>query len=318
MQRNKVAFYTMKISVCIPAYKNADYLKRNLDALVFQTFTDFEVILSDDSPDESVAEIARAYQDKLNLVYLKNKPAKGTPANWNFAMQQARGKYIKLIHDDDWLATADALQQYYDCLEANPGVDFCFSAFNNIHLGTGIRQPVFCTALNRSLLRMSPYNLFKNNFIGPPSGVFQRNNVNIFYDEKLKWLVDFEGYIRFLGENSKFIYLHKCLVNIGLGEEQVTQSTKLVKEVVVPESMYFLEKHGVSILNNLWVYDYYWRMFRNLSVQNSVEIKESGWSGAIPAAIVKMLFIQKKMPGLLLHVGPASKAGMFYAFLRRR
>ncbi|RYF90366.1 MAG: glycosyltransferase family 2 protein, partial [Chitinophagaceae bacterium] len=36
----------MKISVCIPAYKNAEYLERNLGALATQTLKDFEVILS--------------------------------------------------------------------------------------------------------------------------------------------------------------------------------------------------------------------------------------------------------------------------------
>ena len=63
----------MKISVCIPAYKNAAFLKRCLDALVSQTFKDFEVVLSDDSPDESVAEIAVAYKDRLQINYLKNQ-----------------------------------------------------------------------------------------------------------------------------------------------------------------------------------------------------------------------------------------------------
>src|SRR6187397_2191939 len=102
----------MKISVCIPAYKNAAFLKRNLDALINQTLRDFEVVLSDDSPDESVAEIAMAYKEKLQIIYLKNNPSRGTPANWNYAMQHATGKYLKLMHDDDWFATDSALQQY--------------------------------------------------------------------------------------------------------------------------------------------------------------------------------------------------------------
>ncbi|MBC7937190.1 MAG: glycosyltransferase, partial [Rhizobacter sp.] len=76
----------MKISVCIPAYKNADFLRRCLDSLVSQSFTGFEVILSDDSPDDSVATIAEAYKKDLQIIYFKNDPSLGTPANWNFAM----------------------------------------------------------------------------------------------------------------------------------------------------------------------------------------------------------------------------------------
>lgn len=309
----------MKISVCIPAYKNADFLRRSLDALSKQTLKDFEVILSDDSPDDSVFEIATAYRSLLHITYLKNNPSKGTPANWNYAIQQASGAYIKLIHDDDWLACDDALQQYYDFLQANPTVDFCFSAFNNVRLDSGAVTPVSCSNLHRSLLKKDPYNLFKKNFVGPPSVVFQRNKPGILYDENLKWLVDFEGYIRFLSaSNGSFIYLDAHLVSIGLGAEQVTQTTKHVKEIVIPESLYVLQKHGSAILNNVWVYDYYWRMFRNLGVRNEDDIRATGWQGELCIPILKMLDRQKKIPQALLKLGVFSKMFMFIALMRNR
>lgn len=308
----------MKISVCIPAYKNAAFLRRNLDALVNQTFRDFEVILSDDSPDESVAGIAAAYKDRLKIIYLKNNPAKGTPANWNIAMQHASGEFIKLMHDDDWFATDTALQQFYDCLIANPGVDFCFSAFYNVNIESGKVEPVFCSSLNRYLLKRSRYNLFKRNFIGPPSVVFQRNRGEIFYDEKLKWLVDFEGYIRFLQTKSNFIYLDKNLVNIGLSGEQVTSSTQHDRTVVLPESLYFLKKHGLDILNNLYVYDYYWRMLRNFSVGSAGDLVAAGWEENVPERLVKMITTQRKIPASLLHVGPVSKLCMLFSYFWNR
>jgi glycosyltransferase involved in cell wall biosynthesis len=308
----------MKISVCIPAYKNAAFLKRNLDALAHQSFTDFEVVLSDDSPDNSVAEIAEAYKDRLEIIYLKNDPSRGTPANWNFAMQHATGRYIKLMHDDDWFATDTALQQYYDCLEANPSVDFCFSAFYNVHIRSGKIEPVFCSGVHQFLLKRSSYNLFKRNFIGPPSVVFQRNTGNIYYDEKLKWLVDFEGYIRFLDKKKSFIYIHKNLVNIGLSPEQVTSTTQHDREVVIPESLYFLQKHGAHILGNIFVYDYYWRMLRNFSVDRKEDIAVYGWGDELPGTIVRMLSFQKKIPRPLLHVGPLSKLCMLWSYVTNR
>jgi glycosyltransferase involved in cell wall biosynthesis len=308
----------MKISVCIPAYKNAAFLRRNLDALVSQTFRDFEVILSDDSPDESVAEIAAAYSDRLNIIYLKNSPAKGTPSNWNFAMQHASGEFIKLMHDDDWFATDTALQQFYDCLNAAPGVDFCFAAFYNVNIGSGNVEPVFCSPFNRYLLKKSRYNLFKRNFIGPPSVVFQRNRGEIFYDEKLKWLVDFEGYIRFLQTKSNFIYLDQNLVNIGISGEQVTSSTQHDRTVVLPESLYFLKKHGLNILNNLYVYDYYWRMLRNFSVGNAGDIAAAGWEEDVPERLLKMIATQRKIPTSILRIGPVSKLCMLLSYIGNR
>lgn len=300
----------MKISVCIPAYKNGDFLKRCLDSLISQRFTDFEVILSDDSPDDSVQQIAEEYKKDLSIVYFKNDPSLGTPANWNFAMQHARGGYIKLMHDDDWLADKDALQKFYDCLEENPGVDFCFSAFFNVQLKTGKTNPVFCSSISRYLLKKDRYNLFKRNFIGPPSVVFQRNNRTDWYDAHFKWLVDFEGYIRFLNGKNGFVYISECLVNIGLSGEQVTSSVQHDATIVLPESLYFLEKHGTQILENVFVYDYYWRTVRNFKIKTVADIGKSGWAGDIPSPIIKMIAAQKKIPSFLLKMGPFSKIAM--------
>ena len=308
----------MKISVCIPASKNAEFLRRCLDTLTTQSFRDFEVILSDDSPDDSVYEIAEEYKSDLPIVYLRNNPSLGTPANWNFAMQHAKGEYIKLIHDDDWLAENDALQKFYDCLEKNPGVDFCFSAFHNVRIKEGTMEPVFCSSFLRKLLKKTRYNLFKRNFIGPPSVVFQRNNREDWYDDRLKWLVDFEGYIRFLDKNNGFVYIEECLVNIGLSGEQVTSAVQHDATIVLPESLYFLEKHGNAILKNIFVYDYYWRMLRNFSVKQPADLQKAGWEKDLPAQLLSMIRFQKKIPSFLLKTGPVSKLIMFISYMINR
>ena len=306
----------MEISVCIPAYKNAEFLDRNLNALANQDFKDFEVILSDDSPDDSVASVAEEYKNKLNIRYFKNSPSLGTPANWNFAMQQAAGRYIKLIHDDDWLAGNESLQKYYDALEANPSADFCFSGFHNVNLKTGEMEMRLCSTYLRKLLAKSPYNLFKRNFIGPPSAVFQRNNLQNWYDDQFRWLVDFEGYTRFLTANKNFVYINECLVNIGISAEQVTSFVQHDASVVLPESFYFLEKHGPGILKNMWVYDYYWRMLRNFSITDQSQVIASGYMGELPPPIKSMIKKQSKISRKLLKFGPASKLLMMLSYAR--
>ena len=88
------------ISICIPAYKRVGYLKRLLDSITIQSYKSFEIIVSDDSDDESVYQLLQTFAGKLDIQYFKNHPPLGTPANWNFAISKARGEWIKLIHDD--------------------------------------------------------------------------------------------------------------------------------------------------------------------------------------------------------------------------
>ncbi|RYE44542.1 MAG: glycosyltransferase, partial [Sphingobacteriales bacterium] len=67
------------ISVCIPAYKHGEYIHRLMTTLSQQTFTDFEIIVTDDSPDDSVKDVILEFYDHLNVKYLRNIPALGTP-----------------------------------------------------------------------------------------------------------------------------------------------------------------------------------------------------------------------------------------------
>ena len=305
------------ISICIPAYKNTSFLERLLESLLQQTYTCFEVILSDDSPDDTVKDFIAGYQDKLAIKYFKNSPALGTPANWNFAMKQAEGEYIKLLHDDDWLASPEALQLMVTALEQNPKAGFVFSAYNNVYEDGKVEQVVLSDK-QETLLREEPLRLFIKNFIGHPSVILHRRTCGLWYDETIKWVVDFEAYIRVIREGKSFIYLKEPLLNIGLGKEQVTFQVFRKREVELPENIYLLNKLGLDILKNIWVYDYYWRFLRNLNIRSVQEIVEYVSEKDIPVQLKRMVAIQKLIPNRLLRIGVVSKVlmGISYVTLR--
>jgi len=48
-----------EISICIPAYKNVGFLERLLHSISIQSFADYEVVITDDSPDDSVKNLYR-------------------------------------------------------------------------------------------------------------------------------------------------------------------------------------------------------------------------------------------------------------------
>src|SRR3954463_5822686 len=115
------------ISICIPAYKQPQHVERALLSIVKQTYKHVEVVVSDDSPDESVKLITDAYINQLNIKYYHHVPALKSPANWNAALDKASGELLMLLHHDDWLNTEDALVSYVQAFEEHPDVDFVFS-----------------------------------------------------------------------------------------------------------------------------------------------------------------------------------------------
>src|SRR2546423_12636792 len=97
------------ISICIPSYNEPELLERALLSIINQDYKNVEVIISDDTPDESVKKIIPEYSNRLQLSYYQNLPSLGSPKNWNAALNKGKGEYLMLLHHDDWLANSNSI-----------------------------------------------------------------------------------------------------------------------------------------------------------------------------------------------------------------
>jgi hypothetical protein len=163
--------------------------------------------------------------------------------------------------------------------------------------------------LEKKLLRKTPLNLFKKNFIGHPSTTLVKNNRKEWYDENIKWVVDFEFYIRCL-EDTDFFSIAEPLINIGIHESQVTKIAFRNPEIEISEGLYLLNKLGQKSLKNFFVYDYYWRLFRNLEIRNFGQVIKYLKNNRIPETIKRLLTFQFKIPLTFLKIGIFSKSCM--------
>lgn len=298
----------IKISICIPAYKNETYLKRLLDSIAVQSFRDFEVVITDDSPDNSLFSIVELYKERMKIEYFKNQPALGSPANWNAGISKAKGEWVKIMHDDDWFADNNSLAEFAKAAKQTTA-DFLFSGFTNVDLKNGDEKQFVINGFHEWMLKRNPLYLFRTNYIGHPSTTLIRNTKQYFFDEKTKWVVDFEFYIRVLRSCGPFYAIKKPLINIGMGDEQITKAVFRQREVEIPENLYLLNKLGERSLNNVFVFDYYWRLMRNLKITSAEELKEFQYDKQVPAIISKMIWLQQKLGIELM-----KKAGIYSKF----
>lgn len=309
------------ISICIPAYKRTTFLDRLLNSISLQTFKDFEIIMTDDSPDDAVRDLCRQYANRISIDYYRNPLPLGTPENWNEGIRKARGEWIKIMHDDDWFADEKSLHGYAECISLNPSASFIFSAYRNVYLELNKSKEVYLNSFRYKALLKNPVTLFSSNIIGPPSVVIHKRENKILYDNNVKWVVDIDFYIRWLANNNtQAIYLKKVLVNVGIGKEQVTQDCFRLRKVEIPENFYLLNKVGHSCLKNILVYDAWWRSMRNLEIKNIDDIVNSGYNGNIPKPIRSMIDWQSIIPHSLLKIGLISKSLMLvnYTFNLKR
>jgi glycosyltransferase involved in cell wall biosynthesis len=297
------------ISICIPAYKRTGYLKRLLDSIIIQQYKDFEVVISDDTPGDEVQKVYEEYKGKFVIRYFHNDTSLGTPENWNEAVRHATGEWIKIMHDDDWFASNNSLAKFAAALESDSMADFVFSAYNNVYEQENNRtETIRLDRQEESKLRTNTLRLFKKNYIGNPSCTLFRKKEGVLFDNRFKWVVDFEFYMRYLRNSSgRLVYIDEPLVNASLNSSQVTSAVFRDPKIEIPENHLLLEKEGPSILKNILVYDYFWRSYRNLGINDKKQIMQNGFTGSIPLVLEKMIGWQKNIPRNLLLMGPVSK-----------
>jgi glycosyltransferase involved in cell wall biosynthesis len=307
------------ISICIPAYKRVDFLKRLLDSIALQTYTNYEVIISDDSPGTEVEALLSSYRNIFSqFSYYKNPVALGTPENWNAAIRHAKGTWIKLMHDDDWFSTGSSLAGFAAAAEQNDS-SFIFSNYSDVFIANGSEKRVAMSDFRFQQLLKEPVTLLSRNIIGPPSVVMHRNDASFEYDNRLKWLVDVDMYVRRLGAN-KIVYVADDLVRVGVGDDQVTASVHGAGLVEVPEHFLFLTKTGIGRLKNILVYDYWWRFIRNFQLTSKESIERFGYAGSIHPLLRSMMSWHSRLPKGLIKMGPFSKLLMFihYCFNKHK
>lgn len=145
------------ISVCMPMYNAAPFLKECIDSVLTQNFEDFEfVIIDDGSEDQSAAIVARYADSRIRLIRKKHDYI-GT---LNEMLKACRGRYIARMDADD-VMLPDRLQTQFDYMEKHPEVDVWAGGLE-IYGQEGKCIPPAITGRSLGLRDLLPYNLFGN------------------------------------------------------------------------------------------------------------------------------------------------------------
>ena len=117
-----------KLSIGLPVYNGEKYLAATLDALLSQTFTDFELIVSDNGSTDATPDIVRRYAAKdPRIRFLRYDENRGGAWNWNNTFAHASAEYFKWAAHDD-LHDPRFVERCIALLEREPSVVLCYTA----------------------------------------------------------------------------------------------------------------------------------------------------------------------------------------------
>lgn len=112
-----------KVSVIIPAYNHAKYIRHCIDSVLAQTYQDREIIVVDDGSTDGTLDVLHSYGASIKVIPQKNK---GTQAARNTGVQASSGDYIALLDSDDvWLP--NKLERQVKLFEKNPSLGLVYS-----------------------------------------------------------------------------------------------------------------------------------------------------------------------------------------------
>ena len=111
-----------RLSIGLPVYNGENYLAESIDALLGQSYEDFELIISDNASTDGTADICRRYEKQDSRIrYIRQPRNIGLSPNHNFVLQQSRGELFKWAAADD-LYGRDLLKRCVDALDEHPDV----------------------------------------------------------------------------------------------------------------------------------------------------------------------------------------------------
>lgn len=109
------------VSVIIPTYNRADFLKEAVDSVLTQTFHDVELIVVDDGSTDHTRQLLQSYGQQLRSVTQENR---GVSSARNIGIHASTGEYIALLDSDDlWLP--NKLEQQVTVMEQQPDLQLC-------------------------------------------------------------------------------------------------------------------------------------------------------------------------------------------------
>lgn len=129
---------SVKISVIIPTWNRAEYLKIAVESALCQDYSDFEVIITDNASTDQTQLVAESFLSENRVRYYRNSKNVGARSNYNNAMfQYATGNYVLILSDDDKLTDRSFLSKAANLIKSSPDVVLVSANFRYINLENG-------------------------------------------------------------------------------------------------------------------------------------------------------------------------------------
>ena len=215
-----------KVSIGLPVYNGEKYLEKTLKNLLGQSFSDIEIVISDDGSSDRTKKICEEYLGKdTRIRYFRQDNNLGMPVkNFRFVLDKAQGEYFMFAsHDDIW--DLKYIEELVSILDHNPSCSLAFSNYKiknllgdgemNVEVSSSVSDSKYTRYISR-IVETVPALIF---------GLFRRNLIN---SEDLILADHFEFHFgNVIALKGKIKILDKYMMNWGIEGSRSSYSVKV-------------------------------------------------------------------------------------------
>jgi glycosyltransferase involved in cell wall biosynthesis len=176
----------VRISILMPNYNNAPYLKECIDSIINQTYQNFNVVIVDDGSTDDSINIIEEYQDQRIKVIKKTKNS-GIIDTLNIGLKAIDSQYIVRMDGDD-IMHPKRLETLINYMDNHPDIGVCGSAIKHFGISEDVIKYPENPLINHA-------NLIFKHSIGHASVIIRNNilqNHNISYSDGYKYMEDYK------------------------------------------------------------------------------------------------------------------------------
>lgn len=218
-----------KLTIITINRNNAAGLRRTIESVVSQTYTDFEYIVIDGASTDESVEVIKEYADRIT--YWVSEPDKGIYNAMNKGILKAKGEYLLFLNSGDWLVDEHKVQimvnnlNNEDILIANVNLVENSKIQNNKFIGINSNKSIRDSLNSLDLI----YGVFPHNATFFKKILFEKNGL---YDESLKIVSDWKFMIKSILFNNATtkILRNEFIVNFDVNGVSATERDLYNKE----------------------------------------------------------------------------------------
>lgn len=224
-----------KISIVLPTYNGEKYIRKSIESILGQTYTNWELIVVNDCSTDNTLKIVEQYMLKDSRIRLiSNETNQKLPRALNIGFKKATGEFLTWTSDDN-IYFRSAFETMTDELKANKDIDLVYCNYNIVNLEDG--------EFVKIAKMKEPDELRFVNVVGA-CFLYRRALADKIgeYDPGFFLAEDYEYWIRaYLGGNLK--HIDKTLYEYGVHKENLTSTRKkdIGKVVFNAKNKYFKE-----------------------------------------------------------------------------